>query len=154
VTPSVARNSIEYGIITAIAASFSLGVALTETGAADQIARGISAAAGTDPYLALIALYIVTVIVTEMVTNAACAVVMFPIAISLSEQCNASLFPFVIVVMIAASAGFITPIGYQTHLMVYGPGGYKFSDFARFGAPMSVITGVVALYIIPRVWPF
>jgi di/tricarboxylate transporter len=154
VTPTVARNSIEYGIITAIAASFSLGVALTETGAADQIARGISAAAGTDPYLALIALYIVTVVVTEMVTNAACAVVMFPIAISLSEQCNASLFPFVIAVMIAASAGFITPIGYQTHLMVYGPGGYKFSDFARFGAPMTVITAIVALYIIPRVWPF
>jgi len=154
VTAAVARTSIEYGILVAIAASFALGVALTESGAADQIAHGISTVAGTDPFYALVALYVVTVILTELVTNVACGVVMFPIAVSLSEQCGASLYPFVIAVMVAASAGFITPIGYQTNMMVYGPGGYRFSDFVRFGAPLSVLTGIVALFIIPRVWPF
>jgi di/tricarboxylate transporter len=153
VTPAVARTSIEYGILVAIAASFALGVALTESGAADQIAQGISTVAGTDPFYALIALYIVTVILTELVTNVACGVVMFPIAVSLSVHCNASLYPFVIAVMVGASAGFITPIGYQTNLMVYGPGGYRFSDFVRFGVPLSILTGIVALWIIPRVWP-
>lgn len=154
VTPTVARTSVEYGILVAIAASFALGTALTESGAADQIAQGITSLAGTDPFYALVALYAVTVIVTELVTNTACAVVMFPIAISLSEQCNADLYPFVIAVMVAASAGFITPIGYQTNLMVYGPGGYRFADFVRFGVPLAVLTGIVALLIIPRVWPF
>lgn len=154
VTPAVARTSIDYGIVVAIAASFALGVALTVSGAAQQIALGIVTIAGTDPLYALIALYVVTVIVTELVTNTACGVVMFPIAVSLSEQCNASLYPFVIAVMVAASAGFITPIGYQTNLMVYGPGGYRFADFVRFGVPLAVITGIVALYVIPRAWPF
>lgn len=153
-TPNVARTSIEYGILVAIASSFALGVALTETGAADQIAQGISSIAGTDPLYALIALYVVTVILTELVTNTACGVVMFPIAVSLSEQSNASLYPFIIAVMVGASAGFMTPIGYQTNLMIYGPGGYRFSDFVRFGAPLSLLTGILALWIIPRVWPF
>ncbi len=154
VSPTVARTSIEYGIVVAIAASFALGAALTESGAAEQIARGIVAIAGTDPLPALVVLYVVTVLLTELVTNTACGVVMFPIAVSLSEQCNASLYPFVIVVMVAASAGFITPIGYQTNLMIYGPGGYRLSDFVRFGAPLSLITGIIALWIIPRVWHF
>lgn len=154
VTPTVARTSIEYGILVAIASSFALGVALTESGAADQIAHGISTIAGTDPFFALIALYAVTLILTQLVTNVACGVVMFPIALSLSEQCNASLYPFVIAVMIAASMGYITPIGYQTNLMVYGPGGYRFADFVRIGTPLAVITGIVALWIIPQVWPF
>ena len=154
VTPTVARTSIEYGILVAIAASFALGVALTESGAADQIARGIAAVAGTEPLYALVALYLVTVVVTELVTNTACGVVMFPIAVSLSQQCHANLYPFVIAVMVASSAGFITPIGYQTNLMVYGPGGYRLADFVRFGVPLTLITGAVALLIIPRVWPF
>jgi di/tricarboxylate transporter len=80
--------------------------------------------------------------------------VVFPIAVSLSEQCDASLYPFVVTIMVAASAGFMTPIGYQTNLMIYGPGGYRFWDFVRFGAPLSLITGIVALWIIPRAWPF
>ena len=154
VAPNVARNSIEYGIVVSIAASFSLGVALTESGAAEQLARGIFTVAGTDPLLALVALYGVTVVLTELVTNTASAVVVFPIAVSLSEQCDASLYPFVVTIMVAASAGFMTPIGYQTNLMIYGPGGYRFWDFVRFGAPLSLITGIVALWIIPRAWPF
>jgi di/tricarboxylate transporter len=153
VTRSVARKSIEYGIVVSIAASFALGVALTESGAAEQIAGGISAFSGTNPFVILVVLYVATVVLTELVTNTACAVVMFPIAVSLSERADVSLYPFVVAVMVAASAGFMTPIGYQTNLMIYGPGGYRFSDFVRFGAPLSLITGIIALWIIPLVWP-
>jgi di/tricarboxylate transporter len=154
VTTAVARRSIEYGIIVAIAASFALGAALTESGAAAQAARAISSVAGSDPMLALIALYSVTLILSELVTNNAAAVVMFPVAVSLSDQLGANLYPFAVAIMVAASAAFMTPIGYQTNLMIYGPGGYRFADFVRFGAPLSLLTGVGAVSIIPHIWPF
>jgi di/tricarboxylate transporter len=102
----------------------------------------------------LCALYVITVILTEVVTNNAAGVLMFPIAVATAATAGVSYMPFVIVVMIAASAGFITPIGYQTNLMIYGPGGYRFSDYIRFGLPLSILVGITALLIIPRVWPF
>ena len=154
VTISVARRSIEYGIIVAIAASFALGAALTESGAAAQAAHAISSVAGSDPMLALIALYSFTLLLSELVTNNAAAVVMFPVAVSLSDQLGASLYPFAVAIMVAASAAFMTPIGYQTNLMIYGPGGYRFADFVRFGAPLSLLTGAGAVSIIPHIWPF
>ncbi len=153
-TFNTARDSIEYGIIVAVAASFALGAALTESGAADMLGRSLASFSGSEPYIALAALYIVTVALTEIASNNACGVVMFPIAISLAEHCNASPYPFVVAVMVGASAGFLTPIGYQTNLMVYGPGGYRISDFVRFGAPLTVLTAILTLVIVPRVWPF
>ncbi|HSN71659.1 MAG TPA: hypothetical protein VLT59_09110, partial [Steroidobacteraceae bacterium] len=77
-----------------------------------------------------------------------------PIALAAAEQAGADFMPFVIAVMVGASAGFVTPVGYQTNLMIYGPGGYRFADFVRFGLPMSVVTGVTALVVIPMAWPF
>ena len=103
----------------------------------------------------LAALYFVTVIVTELITNNAAGVLMFPIAHrDCRDFAGVSFMPYVIAVMIAASCGFITPIGYQTNLMVYGPGGYRFMDFVRFGLPLNIICGIITLIIVPRVWPF
>lgn len=153
-TLRLARDSIEYPVIVGIAASFALGAALTESGAAEIIANGIGNLAGTDPFWALCVLYVVTVIVTELITNNAAGVVMFPIAMAVAEGTGANFMPFVVAVMIGASAGFITPIGYQTNLMVYGPGGYRWMDYVRFGVPLSVVVGVAAVVIVPRVWPF
>jgi di/tricarboxylate transporter len=79
---------------------------------------------------------------------------MFPIAMAVAEASGVSYLPYVIVVMIGASAGFITPIGYQTNLMIYGPGGYRWMDYVRFGAPLSILVGFATVLIVPRVWPF
>jgi di/tricarboxylate transporter len=151
---SVGRRSVEYPVLVGIAASFALGAALTESGAADMIASAIGVVSGADPFWSLAVLYLVTVMVTELITNNAAGVMMFPIAMATAEGTGASFMPFVIAIMIGASAGFITPIGYQTNLMIYGPGGYRFSDYIRFGLPLSVLVGVAAVLLIPRIWPF
>jgi di/tricarboxylate transporter len=153
-TMQVATRSIEYHIVAGIAASFALGVALTASGAASLVGDGLVSLSAGHPYLVLAALYLVTVVVTELITNNAAGVLMFPIAIAVADAAGVSFMPFVIAVMVAASCGFITPIGYQTNLMVYGPGGYRFMDFVRFGLPLNIICGIITLLIVPRVWPF
>ena len=149
-----AAASIEYQLVAAIAASFALGVALTESGAAALAGSWLVEFAQGNPWVALVLLYAVTVVVTEMITNNAAGVLMFPVALSVAEAAGVSYMPFVIAIMVAASAGFITPIGYQTNLMVYGPGGYKFMDFVRFGLPLNIVCGIITVSIVPRVWPF
>ncbi len=153
-TMQSATRSVEYHIVAGIAASFALGVALTVSGAAQLIGDGLLATAQGNPWLALAVLYFVTVVVTELITNNACGVLMFPIALSIADFAGVSYMPYVVAVMVAASAGFITPIGYQTNLMVMGPGGYRFADFVRFGLPLNIICGIVAIALIPLVWPF
>jgi di/tricarboxylate transporter len=153
-TTQRAAASIEYQLVAGIAAAFALGVALTESGAAALAGHWIVEFAQGSPWLALVLLYVLTVVVTEMITNNAAGVMMFPLALSVAEAAGVDYMPFVIAVMIGASAGFITPIGYQTNLMVYGPGGYRFMDFVRFGLPLNVICGVITVIIVPRVWPF
>jgi di/tricarboxylate transporter len=153
-TMQSATRSIEYHIVAGIAASFALGVALMESGAASMIGNGLAGMAANDPWLALVGLYVVTVIVTELITNNAAGVLMLPIALSIADFSGVSYMPYVIAVMVGASAGFITPIGYQTNLMVYGPGGYRFMDFVRFGLPLNIICGIITLIVVPRVWPF
>ena len=153
-TMQSATRSIEYHIVAGIAASFALGVALLESGAASMIGAGLLRIAVGDPWLALAALYIVTMIVTELITNNAAGVLMLPIALTIADYAGVSYMPFVIAVMVAASCGFTTPIGYQTNLMVYGPGGYRFMDFVRFGLPLNIICTIITLIVVPRVWPF
>jgi di/tricarboxylate transporter len=99
-------------------------------------------------------LYAANVVLTELITNNAAGVLMFPIAMAVADNAVASYLPYVIAIMIGASCGFITPIGYQTNLMVYGPGGYRFSDFVRFGTPLSILVGLATVTIVPRIWPF
>ena len=154
VTLDAARRSIEYPVLAGIGASFALGFALAESGAADLLAGYIGEIAKGDPFWALVVLYVATVIVTELITNNAAGVLMFPIAMAVAQDGGVSYLPYVICVMVGASAGFITPIGYQTNLMVYGPGGYRWSDYIRFGTPLSIIVGIATVLIVPRVWPF
>ena len=154
VTARRATRSIDYPVVAAIAASYALGTALSTSGAATLIANTVVQLTAHEPLLALIAVYVATAAMTEVITNSAAGVLMFPVAMAVAQSSGASPMPFVIVVMVAASAAFITPLGYQTNLMVYGAGGYHFRDFVKFGLPLSVIVAVVSLVIIPRVWPF
>jgi di/tricarboxylate transporter len=151
---NIARRSVEYPVLAGIAASFALGFALEQSGAAALLADWIGDLARGNPFWALVVLYIATVILTELITNNAAGVLMFPIAMAVAHDGNVSYMPYVISVMVGASAGFITPIGYQTNLMVYGPGGYRWADYIRFGVPLSILVGIATMLIVPRVWPF
>jgi di/tricarboxylate transporter len=103
---------------------------------------------------ALACIYILGSLVTELITNNAAAVLMFPFCLETAKLYDASPLPFVIALMLAASASFMTPVGYQTNMMVYGPGGYQFSDFLKIGAPLNAMLAVVAVTLIPYFWPF
>lgn len=148
-----AQRSIDFRVLLAIGASLALGFALQKTGLADLAAQGIILLADGNPFLNLVLLYIATVIATELITNNAAAVLMFPLAQALSSELDASLLPFVMVIMFAASASFLTPFGYQTNLMVQGPGGYHFSDYFRVGILLSLMVGVTVVCLVPLFWP-
>jgi di/tricarboxylate transporter len=155
ITASRARRSVDLPVLVVIAASFALGNAMTVTGGAEWVASGLLGLFGSlTPWLALALIYVLTTLFTEMITNNAAAVLMFPIALALSEQLGVSFLPFAVAVMFAASASFMTPLGYQTNLMVYGPGRYRFTDYIRIGAPLSLIVACVAVGLIPLVWSF
>jgi di/tricarboxylate transporter len=155
ISPGDARQSVDWQTLLSIGAAFGLGRALEKSGVVEAvIGLVVQNAAGFGPYAAFIALYVVTVAITEMVSNNAAAVFMFPFAVALGIQLGVNPRTFVIGVMFAASAGFMMPIGYQTHLMVYGPGGYRFKDFFRLGFPMDLVLITVATILIPLVWPF
>lgn len=154
ITARLASQSIDYPLVAAIAASYALGVALDKSGAAGVLAAQVVQHAGHNPMLALVAVYAATCAITQIITHNATGVLMFPVAMAVAAAAHVNHVPFVVSVMIGASAGFITPMGYQTNLMVYGAGGYRFGDFVRFGLPLTVLVGGLAMWIIPRVWPF
>ncbi len=154
ITSSRARGSIDLPVLMVIASSFALGNAMTVTGASSWIADSLLGLGVVSPWLALLLVYALTSTFTEVITNNAAAVLMFPIAAAVAEQLGVSVLPFAIAVMFAASASFITPLGYQTNLMVYGPGRYRFADYAKLGIPLSLIAGAVTVTLIPLIWPF
>ncbi|MEX2574276.1 MAG: SLC13 family permease [Balneolaceae bacterium] len=149
-----ARNSIDWQVLIVIASALGIGNALEITGVAATLAGGFIALAGNHPYMALIAIYFITWILTEMITNNAAAVLVFPFAISVAASLNVDFMPFVMTIMFAASASFATPIGYQTNLMVYGAGGYEYRDFIKIGLPLNLIVAVITVLLVPLVWPF
>ncbi len=149
-----ARRSIDWQVLIAIACALGIGRALEQSGAAERITGAIIQTVEGNPRLAIAAIYLITLLVTEIITNAASAALMFPFAIATAGQLGADVRPFVICVMIAASAGFATPISYQTNLMVYGPGGYRFTDYLRIGIPLDLTVTAAALTLIPIAWPF
>lgn len=151
---SDARRSIDWQVLIVIASALGIGNALQITGVASTLAGGFIEWAGVHPYTALIATYLATWLLTEMITNNAAAALIFPIAITLADAMGVSYMPFVMAIIFAASASFSTPIGYQTNLMVLGPGGYKFTDFIKAGLPLNIIVGTAALLLIPLIWPF
>ncbi|MCE3026018.1 SLC13 family permease [Salinicola sp. DM10] len=152
-TMGKARRYIDLSVLIVIAASFSLGTAMSESGAARAIAEQVVGQIHT-PWLALLFVYVMTVLFTEMITNNAAAVLMFPIAMAVSDQLGVDFMPFVIAVTIAASASFMTALGYQTNLMVMGPGGYRMHDYLKLGVPLSLIVGLVSVTLIPLIWHF
>ncbi|MCB9738891.1 MAG: SLC13 family permease [Deltaproteobacteria bacterium] len=149
----VIRDSVDLRVLFAIAAAFGIGGAIEQTGLAATLAHALTAV-GNSPFGALAAVYLATAVLTELMTNNAAAVMMLPIGLAAASEQGASPMPFAIVVMVAASASFATPMGYQTNLMVYGPGGYHFTDFLRAGVPMGLLVAALTLWLVPTLWPF
>ena len=149
-----ARGAIEWESLLLIAASFGLARAMEKTGLAEGIAQSTIAAAGDHPHVVLAAIYLVTMLFTELMSNNAAAVLTFPIAWQTATDLGVSPMPFVMAVTVAASCGFATPMGYQTNLMIYGPGGYKFSDYVRFGGPLNLLVMAITVALAPLIWPF
>jgi di/tricarboxylate transporter len=152
--PNEARRSIEWETLLLIAASFGLAQAIEKTGLDELIAQSTIGAAGDRPHLVLAAIYLVTMLFTETMSNNAAAVLIFPIAWQTATDLGLNPMPFIMAITVAASCGFASPLGYQTNLMVYGPGGYKFSDYLRFGGPLNLIVMVVTIALAPLIWPF
>ena len=150
---ATARRSVNYEVLIAIGAAFGIGKALELSGAAGTIAHGLLAFAHDDPFWLLTAIYGGTMLLTEVVTHNAAAVIVFPIALATTKTLGLDFTPYVMAITMAASASFATPIGYATNLMVYGPGGYRFTDFLRFGIPLNLMMWAVTVTIIPHVWP-
>ncbi len=148
-----ARQSVDWSLLVVIAASLGIGQAIESTGLAAILASRIIGLAAGHPWLVLVAVYFVTMVFTELITNNAAAVLVFPIAMSASTALGVNPMPFIIVIAVAASAGFATPFGYQTNLMVYGPGGYRFSDYLRIGIPLDLVFLAVTVVITPLIWP-
>ncbi len=150
-----AREAIDLQVLVTIAAALGLGRALTESGAAQAIAALLVDLVGSaHPYLLLAVLYVLAIVFTELITNVAVAAMLFPLAVAMAAASELSPRPFVMAIAMAASLSFVTPIGYQTNLMVMGPGGYKPRDYMRVGLPLTVLISGVALLLIPRIWPF
>lgn len=148
-----AEKSLDLPVLITIAASFALGAALQKTGVAAAIAELLVAFSGGRPWLMLTLTYVAVSLLTEMITNNAAAVIMVPLALALTQQAGLNPEPFMFAIMIAASASFATPLGYQTNLMIYGPGGYRFSDFLRAGIPMNIVVGVTTLAVLLLIFP-
>ncbi len=149
-----ARAALDIQVIVTIAAALGLGNALWESGAAQMIAEALVSTVGTNPYLLLVVIYLMTVLFTETITNTAVAAILLPIAVAVAEQSDANPRPFIIAIAIGASMAFLTPIGYQTNLMVMGPGGYTPRDYLRSGIPLAILIAITAIILIPRIWTF
>ena len=155
-----AYASIEWNILFLIYGMLAAGLALEQTGAAlwlaDHVVHGVQMVVPPEhkALFVLGAIYLVTTVLTELLSNNAVAALMTPIAIGIAAQLGVNMQPFVMVVMFAASAAFATPIGYQTNTYVYGVGGYRFSDFLKIGIPLNVLCFTMALIIVPKIWPF
>ena len=159
ITPQESYQSVHWQVIVLIAALIPVGIVIQNTGTSEWIGMIISDIARMSSpkwhaHILLALIYLITMILTEVSSNAATAIIMTPIAIAVSGQMGFDSRPFIFAVAFAASASFITPVGYQTNLMVYGPGGYKFSDFIRVGFPIAILFWISAIIFLPMIWPF
>ena len=157
-TPQESYQSINWQVIILISALIPVGIVIQKTGTAGWIAGLISSVTESVPFewqpkVLLALIYFITIFLTEISSNAATAIIMTPISIAVAQQMGFDPRAFVFAVAFAASASFITPVGYQTNLMVYGPGGYKFSDYIRVGFPLAFIFWIMAIFILPILWP-
>ncbi|MCB1314443.1 MAG: SLC13 family permease [Leptospiraceae bacterium] len=155
IAPGTAHQSIEWQVLVTIGAAFGLGVAYERSGAAVAlVSLLVESTEALGPLAALAVIYLVGSIMTELITNNATAVLLFPFCIETARLYKVDVMPFFAALILAASASFMTPIGYQTNMMVYGPGGYRFTDFLRVGLPLNLILWLLAIVLIPLIWPF
>ena len=159
ITPNEAYQSIHWQVIVLIAALIPLGIVIQNTGTASLIGDSIldlvqKFSYASQPYILLGLIYFITMILTEVSSNTATAIIMTPIVLSITSTVGLDPRPFIFSVCFASSASFSTPVGYQTNLMVYGSGGYKFSDFIKVGIPLSITFWITAIVVIPIIWPF
>lgn len=153
-TASQARAAVDLDVLVVIAASFGLGAAIERSGLAALLGRGVvSATAELGPVAVLAAVTIATLMLTELITNNAAAVLLFPVAMATAAQLGLNPRAFAVAVTIAASTSFVTPIGYQTNTMVYGMGGYRFGDFVRLGLPVTLVSLTAIVIFVPLFWP-
>ena len=149
-----ARRCVDWSILMVIGAGFGIATAMEKTGAAAMVASVIADVAGmASPLVTLAVLYLTALALAELLHHNAAVAIMFPIAVATANQLNVDPRPFIMAIAIAGCCAFASPVTYQTHLIVYGPGGYRFTDFVRVGLPLNIITGTVALVLIPWVWP-
>jgi len=148
-----AGRSVDFGTLIVLASAVGIAAAVSATGLSDKIAELLALMGAGNPYIALTSVFVGTALLANLTTNAAAAAVMFPIALSLSTNLGVNFMPFAIVLMMGSSA-FISPASYQTNLMVYGPGGYKFTDFVKMGFPLTIIVGVISIILAPFFFGF
>ena len=147
-------KSIDWNIIIVFAGSVAIGKAIEQTGIAQMIAGGLLNVCGTNPYVVLTAVCLVATFITEFISNTAAGAMFYPIAMSAATALGVNPLTFCVALMIAASSSFATPIGSPTHMLVYAPGGYRFTDFMRIGLPMNFIILAANIFITPIVFPF
>ena len=149
-----AGQSVEFGTVVVIACAIGLEAAVTGSGLSAILADLLSGIGGGNPTIALIVIFCGCIFMDTLVTNVASAVFMFPIALMMAGQMGVSFMPFAMTVLVGASCSFISPVGYQTNLMVYSPGGYKFMDYVKIGVPLTVVVGIVTIILTPLFFPF
>lgn len=148
-----ARSSLDLSVIIVIASSFGISKAVVNSGLADLVAQEvIGSVAVWGPMALLVVLYLVSTVITELLSNSAAAALLVPVALSTAQMMDSDPRPYIMVVCISAATSFIVPFSYQTNLMVYGPGGYRFSDFVRIGVPMTLIMFIVTMIVVPLVY--
>jgi di/tricarboxylate transporter len=152
-TPDQAMKSINWDILIVFAASVVLGLSIQKTGIAERLATGILDVCGTNPIVVMTAICFVGTFITEFISNTAAGAMFFPIMYEAAEKLGYDPFPFLIALMVSVSSSFATPIGSPTHMLVYGPGGYRFSDFMRIGLLMNIIILAANIFIVNIVFP-
>ncbi len=159
ISPEEAYQSINWSVIIMIAAFVPVGIAMERSGAAEMIASLVSNFGSNfdvqmAPHASMSLMFLISIIITSLMSNNTAAIILIPIAISVSTQMNVDAKPFIFAVAFGASTSFATPMGYQTNLMVYGPGQYKFSDFVKVGVPLNIIFWLLGTFFIPIIWSF
>lgn len=149
-----AGKSVDFSTLMVIAAAMGLESAVTASGLSELIGQYLGTLGGDNAYMALAVVFLGCIAMDAMVTNVASAVFMFPISMTIASGLGVSFMPFVITVMVGASCSFISPVSYQTNLMVYGPGNYTFGDFVKIGVPLSLLVGILTVFLAPMVFPF
>ena len=152
-TPNQAMKAINWDILMVFAGSVVLGLAIQKTGIAERLAFGILDVCGTNPIVVMAAICFVGTFITEFISNTAAGAMFFPIMYEAAEKLGYEPYPFLIALMISVSSSFATPIGSPTHMLVYGPGGYRFSDFMRIGLLMNLIILAANIFIVNIVYP-